>query len=82
MTRREATLAALSARPNAWVSGLTLVEAGSGWRYSARIWELRQAGHVIEERPDPEKRSAVHQYRLVLQEVDPGQIPLPLAEVA
>ena len=76
MTRRSATLAALSARPNTWVSGLTLVEAGSGWRYSARIWELRKQGFVIEERADPEKRSAVHQYRLVVAEVAPGQIPL------
>ena len=78
MTRREAVLSALSARPNQWVSGLTLVEAGSGWRYSARIYDLRQAGYVIEERPDPEKRSAVSQYRLVVAEVAPGQIPLGL----
>lgn len=82
MTRRSIVLETLGAHPNQWVSGLTLVEAGSGWRYSARIYELRKAGHVIEERPDPSGRSAVHQYRLVVEEVAPGQIPLFGSEAA
>ena len=73
MTRREIVLSVLREHANQWVSGKTLVDAGSGWRYSARIYELRKAGHVIEERPDPEHRSAIHEYKLVLSEVSPGQ---------
>ena len=65
-TNRDRVLAALMARPNEWISGKALVEAGGGWRYGGRIYELRQAGHVIEERPDPDKRTAVGQYRIVI----------------
>ena len=75
MTNRERVLAALMARPNQWISGKALVEAGGGWRYGARVYELRQAGHVIEERPDPDKRSAVGQYRIVIA-VEPVQTSL------
>jgi hypothetical protein len=46
-----------------WVSGTDLAFAGGGFRFGARIAELRKAGHVIERRPS--KRSAVHEYRLV-----------------
>ena len=71
MTRREIAYTVLREHANEWVSGSQLVEAGVGWRYSARLYELRKAGHVIEERPDP--NSAIHQYRLVLPDVAPGQ---------
>ena len=74
MTKREIAYAVLRERANEWVSGNLLVEAGVGWRYSARLYELRQAGHVIEERPDPTGRSAVHEYRLVIPDVAPGQL--------
>ena len=76
MTRREIVLSVLREHANQWVSGKTLVDAGSGWRYSARIYELRKAGHRIEERPDPEHRSATHEYRLVVADVAPGQTEL------
>ena len=72
MTRREIAYTVLREHANEWVSGSALVEAGVGWRYSARLYELRQAGHVIEERPDP--NSSIHQYRLVIPDVAPGQI--------
>lgn len=72
MTKRELVYAVLRDHANEWVSGNDLVAAGSGYRYSARLYELRQAGHVIEERPDP-SGSAIHQYRLVIPDVAPGQ---------
>jgi hypothetical protein len=71
MTRKDVVYNVLRDQPNTWLSGNTLVAAGAGYRFSARIYELRQAGHVIEERPDPSGRSAVHEYRLVV--VAPGQ---------
>jgi hypothetical protein len=76
VTKREITYSVLRERANEWTSGNTLVAAGAGWRFSARIYELRQAGHVIEERPDPSGRSAVHEYRLVVADVAPGQVAL------
>jgi hypothetical protein len=76
MTKREIAFTVLRERANEWVSGSALVEAGVGWRYSARLFELRQAGHVIEERPDPTGKSAVHEYRLVIPDVAPGQVAL------
>ena len=72
MTKREIVYTVLRERANEWTSGLMLVEAGAGWRYSARIHELRQAGHNIEQRAS--KSSAVHEYRLVIEDVAPGQI--------
>jgi hypothetical protein len=48
-----------------------LVAAGAGYRFSARIYELRKAGHVIEERKAAD--SAVSEYRLVIEDVAPGQ---------
>lgn len=79
MTRREIVLAALKARANEWVSADELVAAGSGWRYAARVWELRQAGHRIEERRDPTGRHATGQYRLI---VEPEQTLLFGSDVA
>ena len=76
MTRREIVLSVLGTHANRWVSGKTLVDAGGGWRFGARIDELRKAGHVIESRPDPEHRSAIHEYRLVVADVAPGQTEL------
>jgi hypothetical protein len=76
MTRREVVYTVLRERANEWTSGNTLVAAGAGYRFSARIYELRQAGHVIEERPDPTGKSAVHEYRLVIADVAPGQVAL------
>lgn len=73
MTRREVVYTVLRENANQWVSGNALVEAGSGWRFSARIYELRRAGHVIEERPDPTGRSRTHEYRLRVADVAPGQ---------
>jgi len=49
-------------RGGEWVSGNQLFEV-AGTRYGARLFELRQEGHVIEKRPAP--RSAVPQYRIV-----------------
>ena len=73
MTKRQIAYTVLREHVNEWISGNDLVAAGVGWRYSARLYELRQAGHVIEERPDPEGRTSVHQYRLVIPDVAPGQ---------
>lgn len=79
-TNKQIVLDTLVAAHGSWVSGTTLVEAGAGWRYGGRIYELRQAGHTIEERRDPEKRSAVHQYRLVGGLAVAGQVALPWGE--
>ena len=68
MTNRDNALALLQRNANHWVSGQQFVEAGAGYRYAARIWELRQpkyGGYVIEERRDPTGRSALGQWRLV-----------------
>ena len=51
MTKREIAYAVLRERANEWVSGNLLVEAGVGWRYAARVEELRKAGHTIESPP-------------------------------
>jgi hypothetical protein len=72
MTKRQIAFTVLRENANEWVSGNLLVEAGVGWRYAARIHELRAAGWKIESRPDP-SGSAIHQYRLVLEDVAPGQ---------
>lgn len=81
MTNRDRVLATLMARPNEWISGVEFVAAGGGYRFGGRIHELRQAGHVIEERADPERRSAVHQYRIVIP-VEPQQTSLFGEDVA
>ena len=78
MTKREVVYTVLRNRANEWISGKLLVDAGSGWRYSARIYELRQAGHVIEERADPTGASSIHEYRMVVADVAPGQADLGL----
>ena len=76
MTKRQVVYEVLRERANEWVNGNDLVAAGAGYRFGGRIYELRQAGHAIEERPS--KTSAVHEYRLRITSVDvaPGQIPL------
>jgi hypothetical protein len=76
MSNRDIAYNVLRDHANEWISGNTLVAAGAGYRFSARIYELRKAGHVIEERPDPSGRSAVHEYRLVIEDVAPGQVAL------
>jgi hypothetical protein len=73
MTRREVVWTVLRERANEWTSGNTLVAAGSGYRYSARIEELRKDGHTIESRPDPTGLSKIWEYRLVISDVAPGQ---------
>ena len=55
-------LARLRAAEGGWVRGAELAIVG-GYRFGGRVHELRQAGHVIERRPDP--KSALDQYRLV-----------------
>jgi biotin operon repressor len=75
MSNRDIAYNVLRDHANEWVSGNTLVAAGAGYRFSARIYELRKAGHVIEERKST-GRSAVHEYRLVVADVAPGQVAL------
>lgn len=67
MTRREAVLRYLQARPNQWTPGLELMNAEvGGTRAGGRIHELRLQGHQIERRPS--ERSAVWEYRLVVED--------------
>jgi hypothetical protein len=73
MSNRDIAYNVLRDHANEWISGNTLVAAGAGYRFSARIYELRKAGHRIEERPDPTGASKVHEYRLVIEDVAPGQ---------
>jgi hypothetical protein len=68
MTRREIVWNVLRDNANTFVSGNTLVAAGAGYRFGGRIEELRKAGHTIESRPDPTHKSAVWEYRLVLDD--------------
>ena len=73
MTRKEAILNYLKARPNQWVPGMDLFnQYVGGSRGTSRIHELRREGYNIERRPS--KSSAVHEYRLVIEDVAPGQI--------
>jgi hypothetical protein len=74
MTRKDVVYNVLRDHANQFVSGNTLVAAGAGYRFGARIHELRKAGHVIEERKA--KDSAVSEYRLVIEDVAPGQVAL------
>lgn len=59
-------LAALRASHGAWISGNELAHA-SGWRFSARVYELRAEGYVIERRSS-RNGWAVDEYRLVESE--------------
>jgi len=64
VTRKEAVLRYLQARPNQWVAGMELMNAEvGGTRAGGRIHELRLEGHHIERRAS--RRSAVHEYRYV-----------------
>ena len=65
MTARGRVLDLLDHARGEWVTGVALAGVG-GYRFGARIHELRQDGWVIERRTDP--RSAVDQYRLVPQD--------------
>ena len=47
MTNREIVYTVLRERANEWVNGNDLVAAGAGYRFGARIHELRQAGHEL-----------------------------------
>jgi hypothetical protein len=73
MSNRDIAYNVLRDHANEWISGNTLVAAGAGYRYSARIAELREAGHQIEARRDPSGKSSVWEFRLVLRDVAPGQ---------
>jgi hypothetical protein len=65
----------LQAAEGAWVSGLALYTPDvGGLRYGGRIEELRKAGHNIEGRPDPSRRTRVWQYRYIAPE--PVQLEL------
>ena len=73
MTRKQLLLQYLKDRPNQWVWGMELFnERVGGSRGSSRIHELRREGYNIERRRSP--ISAVHEYRLVIEDVAPGQI--------
>lgn len=76
MTRRDVTYAVLRDHANEWVSAYQPIEAGAGLRYSARVHDLREAGHTIETRRDPTGQTTLAQYRLVLRDVAPGQSEL------
>ena len=77
MTRPTARQRALDAlrvgtmRNDGWVSG-NFLAIHAGYRFGARIHELRTDGYVIERSTDP--RSAVDQYRLV----ESVQLELPV----
>jgi hypothetical protein len=68
MSNRDIAYNVLRDHANEWISGNTLVAAGAGYRFGGRIEELRKAGHAIESRPDPTHKSAVWEYRLVLDD--------------
>lgn len=38
----------LKSDPGKWVNGIVFVAQGAGFRYAARIYELRKAGYDIE----------------------------------
>ena len=67
MTAAQRVLARLMASEGQWVAGRELFGPDvGGIRYTARIFDLRRDGWVIEKRPDP--RSSVPQWRLVPQD--------------
>ena len=75
MTRRADALLLLKVHPRC---GQELVEAGVGYRYPARIFELRQEGHEIEkwvcEKHD--HRSTMYEYGLVGWDDGQGEFAL------
>ena len=75
VTRKTETLELLQQAPRC---GQELVEAGIGYRYSARIYDLRSDGHVIEDHPcrRHEHRAAMVEYRLAGW--DDGQMEMTL----
>jgi hypothetical protein len=72
MSNRDVAYNVLRDHPNQWISGMTLIAAGAGIRFGARLKDLRDAGHNIESRRDP-SGAAVWEYRLVIADVAPGQ---------
>lgn len=57
-------LAKMQATPGQWVRGIDLAAPDcGGLRFGGRVHELRQMGHNIEDRADPQGRTRVHQYR-------------------
>jgi biotin operon repressor len=56
-------LARLVMADGQWISGNELARA-VGWRYGARVYELRQLGYTIERRSAP-NGSPVDEYRIV-----------------
>ena len=61
MTRVDDLYQLLVVRPRC---GQELVEAGIGYRYSARIWDLRDVGFVI----DSDRKCSRHQHRAPMVE--------------
>jgi hypothetical protein len=72
MSNRDIAYNVLRDHANEWVSGMTLIAAGAGIRFGARLKDLRDAGHHIESRRDP-SGAAVWEYRLLIADVAPGQ---------
>mgnify|MGYP006173171977 CR=1 FL=1 len=78
ITRKQRVLDYLMARPNQWVDGPELASPSVGGSEGLRRKrELEAEGHVIEERRHPDRRRAVHQYRVVTDRVSPLKAPDP-----
>jgi hypothetical protein len=62
-----------------WVCAQELVEAGVGYAYGARIYELRQSGVQVIRR---QCKDPAHRHRAVMWEyaIKPGQIRLPVGD--
>ena len=75
MTRKDDALFLLKIGPRC---GQAFVEAGVGYRYSARIFDLREDGFVIEDHPCTrhDHRAAMVEYRLAGW--DDGQMEMAL----
>jgi hypothetical protein len=72
----KAVLDRLRAANGGWVRGIDLAAPNvGGLRFGGRVHELRVMGHAIEDRPDPSRRTRVHQYRLVTK---PEQLRIAL----
>lgn len=49
-TLKAKVLALLQARPNTWIDGLEIAMVGGRYAWRSRLSDLRQKGHVIENR--------------------------------
>ena len=65
-TQCEKILAALQATPGEWVSLLALWKASGSMAVHSRINDLRQRGHIIENRTPQVARQVHSSYRLIL----------------